>query len=232
MQPTMKSEKAATLWRDMSATRAMASWLGVLAGLGNVGYGILEILQGNTKPTGIIVNTFGTMSGTSAHAIEPTIFLIPSFIITGILLVVVSMLFTIWSAVLVQKKNGGLVMIILSIVQFFIGGSTVRSIQGLIYGIIGTRIHSPFNWWRTRFSERSRHLLSNVWPWVFVGCVFLYIIHIGSGFIDFFIGINNPTISLILLVGPSYGNLLLFVIALVTGLAHDSLRQAAVNPKY
>lgn len=226
MQSGIDSKRTIRFWRDVSATRAMASWLGALAGLGNVGYGILEMLQGNTKPHSIVVNAFKTLSGASLHATEPTIILFSSFLISGVLLVAVSVFFTVWSALFVQRNKGGLVMIVLAVVQIVVGGSTARCIQGLIYGIIGTRIGAPFSWWRARFSERSRQLLSVNWPWLFVSCVFLYSVHIASGFIGFFWGINNPTISVILLAVPSYGNLLLFVLALITGLAHDSLRHA------
>jgi len=217
------SAPAPTYWRGISAMHAMASLLGVLAGLGNLGYGIIEILQGNTKPVGIVVSAFMTPSGAS-RTTEPAIIV---FLISGISLVAVSIFFTIWSASFVQKKRGGLIMIILSVVQIVVGGSTVRSIQGIIFGIIGTRIDAGFTWWRARFSERSRQLMSSFWPWLFLGCAFLYLVHIGSAFVDFFIGINSPAISLILLAVPSYGNLLLFVLALIAGLAHDSLEAGA-----
>ena len=43
---------------NISAARIVASVFGVLAGLGGVTHGIGETLQGNTAPSGIMINSW------------------------------------------------------------------------------------------------------------------------------------------------------------------------------
>jgi hypothetical protein len=52
----MKGVKALT---TISATRAVASTLGVLVGLAGIEHGFFELLQGNVTPSGIMIDAIG-----------------------------------------------------------------------------------------------------------------------------------------------------------------------------
>lgn len=75
-----------------------------------------------------------------ATAGEPAITIIPNFLLTGILAIIMGIIVTIWSAAFIERKNGGLILILLSIIMLLFGGGIVPVIIGVIGGIIGTRI--------------------------------------------------------------------------------------------
>lgn len=224
MQYDLRQRSSVSLPPRTNTVHLIASCFGILAGFGNLGYGIIEILQGNSIPAGIIVNALTVPFTRAAHVVEPTIVLIPNFIITGSIVAATSIIYIILSAAFIKRKNAGIIMIALSIFQVIVGGSFARSIQSLIYGLVGTRINSNHKWWRLHLSIKSRQFMSQIWLEVFVACLVLYMIHISMGFVAFFISINQNTVVSILVAVSSYGNLLFFVLTLIAGFASDSLR--------
>lgn len=122
----------------MNKTRATASILGIFAGIGGgVFHGIGEVLQGNVAPNGIYIQAWPAMQSTAG---EPAMTLLPNFLLTGILAIVMGIIVTIWAVAFIERKNGGLVMILLSIIMLLLGGGIIPPIFGVIAGIIGTRI--------------------------------------------------------------------------------------------
>lgn len=66
--------------------------------------------------------------------------IIPSFLVTGVLTIIFGLLVAVWAAKFVQRKNGGLVLILLSIIMLLVGGGLFPPVFGVVAGIIGTRI--------------------------------------------------------------------------------------------
>jgi len=121
----------------LSKTRAAASIIGIFAGLGGASHGPGEILQGNTAPSGIIIEAWPELTSLAG---EPAMTIIPSFLVTGVLTIIFGLLVAIWAAKFVQRKNGGLVLILLSITMLLVGGGLFPPVFGVVAGIIGTRI--------------------------------------------------------------------------------------------
>lgn len=122
----------------MNKTRVTASILGIFAGIGGgVFHGIGEVLQGSLAPNGIMIQAYPAMQATAG---EPAMTIIPNFLLTGILAIIMGITVTIWSAAFIERKNGGLILILLSIIMLLFGGGIIPVIIGVIGGIIGTRI--------------------------------------------------------------------------------------------
>ncbi|HOI71683.1 MAG TPA: hypothetical protein PLC38_05290 [Methanobacterium sp.] len=123
----------------MNKTRVTASILGIFAGLGGgVFHGVGEILQGNTGTNAIYIQAWPVMQATSG---EPAMTLIPNFLITGVLAVIIGIIVTIWAAAFIERKHGGLILILLTIIMLLFGGGIIPPIIGIAGGIIGTRIN-------------------------------------------------------------------------------------------
>ncbi len=123
----------------MDKTRVTASILGIFAGLGGgVFHGIGEVLQGNLAPEGIYIQAYPAMQATAG---EPALTIVPNFLYTGILAIILGIIVTIWAGAFVGKKNGGWILILLTIVMLLVGGGIVPVIIGVVGGIIGTRIN-------------------------------------------------------------------------------------------
>ena len=132
--------------RTLSKTRAAASIIGIFAGLGGASHGPGEMLQGNIAPSGIVIEAWPELT---VLAGEPAMTIVPSFLVTGVLTIIFGLLVAIWAAKFVQRKNGGLVLILLSTIMLLVGGGLFPPVFGVAAGIIGTRIkHS---------SESTKH---------------------------------------------------------------------------
>jgi hypothetical protein len=120
------------------ATRAAASTIGVVAGLIGLYHGYNETLQGNSTPSGIMINAIGPPC--QGSACFPAMTVIPNFLVTGVLAIIFALIVMAWAALLVPRKSGGLVLILLSIILLLVGGGFLPPALGIIAGIIGTRI--------------------------------------------------------------------------------------------
>ncbi|MDA4125636.1 MAG: hypothetical protein OK452_00320 [Thaumarchaeota archaeon] len=122
----------------VSATRAAATILGIAAGLLGTFHGYNETLQGSTTPSGILINAIGPPC--QGNACFPAMTVVPNFFYTGVLAIIVSLFILLKAVAFVQRKNSGLWMIGLSIVQLLVGGGFLPPLHGLASGIISTRI--------------------------------------------------------------------------------------------
>lgn len=120
-----------------SVTIAVASILGIFAGIGGASHGPGEILQGNIASDGIIIEAWPALT---LLAGEPAMTLIPSFSISGILTVTTGVAVTILAATRIQSKNGALILILLSTMMLFVGGGLIPPAFGVVAGIIGLQI--------------------------------------------------------------------------------------------
>ena len=120
-----------------SVTIAVASILGIFAGVAGASHGPGEILQGNIAPTGIIIEAWPAVT---LLAGEPAMTLIPSFSVSGIVTVILGIAVTIWAATRIQSENGALVLILLSTLMLFVGGGLLPPVFGVVAGIICARV--------------------------------------------------------------------------------------------
>jgi MFS family permease len=138
----------------------------IFAGIGGPEHGYFEILQGNTRPDGIMIASMGLPCQPEEvwHACEPTMTILPNFLATGILATILGIITIIWAAAFVHRRRGGLVLIVLSIALLLFGGGIFPPIIGIVAGVLGTRIHAPVTKEPTALSA----LLAKLWPWPLV----------------------------------------------------------------
>jgi hypothetical protein len=149
------------------ATRIVASLLGVSAGIAGLWHGYFEILQGDTSPESLMIVSIGPPCDpeTMWNACEPALTVVPNFLITGILAMILALAILIWSVAFVQRRRGGLALIFLSIALLLFGGGLFPPLIGIVAGATGTRINKQLAEKRpgalTRFAAR-------LWPWPLV----------------------------------------------------------------
>jgi hypothetical protein len=156
------------------------------------------------------------------NACEPAITIVPSFRISGVLTIVFSSIVLIWSAALVQRRRGGLVLVLLCLPMLLVGGGVFPPAIGIIGGLVATRIYAPLTWWRARFSGRVGRFLAGLWPWALV----LFLAWTGVGqwvagyFFNDFMKANGWLVP-VLVIG-------LLVAAVLAGFAYE-VQQPAVT---
>lgn len=190
----MRSENALT---RVNGARLVATLFGLLAGLGGITHGIGEVLQGNIVPSGIIIDSWTQGPIATNMGGEPAMTIVPNLLVTGLLTIVVSLAILVWAAVFVQRKNGGRILIGLSIVMLLVGGGFGPPIIGILAGAAGTGINAPLTGWRSRLSANVQHLLAKLWPWAFgaaaISGTFLVV---GSVILVYVFGLNNDDLFL------------------------------------
>jgi hypothetical protein len=211
----MRSEKT---FIKLGASGIIASVFGVLAGLGGITHGIGETVQGNVAPGGIVIDSWTRGPIATNMDGEPAMTIVPNLLVSGILSIIVSLAVIVWSAVFVHRKNGGRVLVSLSIAMLLVGGGFGPPIIGILAGVAGCGIRSPLTGWRKRLPVNIQHLLAKVWPWVFGVCVtngvFLVV---GSVILVYVFDLNNPD----LFSDSFFFAVLSLPLAILTGVAYD-----------
>lgn len=200
------------------ATRLMTSTFGALVGLIGIEHGIGETLQGNVAPDGLIILSWPGSGLFQVLGGEPAITIVPNLLVTGILAILFSLIYLVWAVLFVQRKSGGLILILLSLIMLLVGGGVFPPILGIIIGSVGTRINAPLTWWRGHLSYRAQRLLAKVWPWSF-GVYLISSLSMFPGLLllGYFWGLNDPSFILFLLL-CMFGSLFSTFVA---GIGHD-----------
>jgi hypothetical protein len=202
-----------------NATKVTVSTFGVLAGLAGIEHGIGETLQGNRAPDGIMIVSWPESELFRIVGGEPAMTIVPNLRVTGILAILVSLVFLVWVTMFVQRKHSSLVLILLSFVMLLVGGGFGPPLLGVILGVAATMIHAPFRWWRAHLSRGAGRVLRTLWPWSFVAGVLAWLfLFPGSLLLDYVVGVNHPgrTISM-----SAFAAFVLLLLTIFTGFAYD-----------
>src|SRR4030042_1202665 len=101
----------------MKKLRIAASAIGIFAGVGGASHGPGEILQGNVAPSDVIIEAWPSLTALGG---EPAMTIVPHFIVAGILTIIFGLLDAVWAGVYVERKNGGMFLVLLSIIMLLV----------------------------------------------------------------------------------------------------------------
>ncbi len=197
-----------------NATRKFASTFGAIMALAGLEHGIGEILQGNVVPGGVMIVSWPDAAFFRNLAGEPAMTLVPNLLLTGILAVVVSLALLAWSVLFVQRRYGGWVMILLSILLLLVGGGIFPPIIGILVGLVATRINAQASQPKAGRTGGFRRILVTMWPIFYAVCILAWFTMFPAAY---FFGEQYPlVIAAVLLV--ALGTLILTMVA---GFAKD-----------
>jgi hypothetical protein len=204
-----------------NATRVTVLTFGAWAGLAGIEHGLGEILQGNVAPDGLMILSWPKSEFFRILGGEPAMTLVPNLLASGIVTIVLSVIFMVWAARAAQRKHAGLVLIPLSIVMLLVGAGFGPPLLGLIVGIAAARMHGPRAERHVHPSVGARHWIAALWPWTYGAALIAWLsLMPGLSLLDYAIGAFHPIgdglVYTVILC--AFGSLLLTI---VTGLAHD-----------
>ena len=145
--------------RIISATRVVASTIGVFSGLAGIVHGFFEMLQGNVTPSSIVINAIGPAQRLWPEATLHAFTIVPNFLVTGILAMIVGLFIVIWAGAFIDKKNGTRVLLLLSIILLLTGGGFGPAFMAIIAALVATQINKPLSWWRTHLPNNLQNIL-------------------------------------------------------------------------
>jgi hypothetical protein len=212
--------------KNISAIRAVASTFGVLVGLAGIQHGIFEILQGNVKPDGLLIDAIGPAQRFWEYSSETALTIIPNMLLSGILAVIFGLTVTIWAVYYVDKKYGARVLMLLSIILWLVGGGFAPVLMAVFAFLAASRIDRPLNWWRTNLPDFLRGFLAKLWPWSIIIYVLSFLIGVeiaifGYPLLWFFSADVTYSIQWVL----AYIMVAFWPISILTAIAHDIQRQ-------
>jgi len=208
---------------NTSALRMVASSTGVVAGIGGIEHGFLEMLQGNSVPSGRVVEAIGVAQRFWVYGTEPAFTIIPNFLVTGILAMIVGLMVIIWSIAFIDTKYGALVLLCLSTIMFLVGGGFAPPVFAIVAILAAILMNKPFRWLRTHIPEKLIDLLARLWKIALVPFIALSLIEMinaifGYPLLWFFDEDKIVDIQM------TFGNIIFFglgPIVLITSLAYD-----------
>lgn len=205
------------------ATRIYASTLGVLVGLAGVEHGFLEALQGNVRPNNIMIDAIGPEQKLWEFAIETAVTIIPNFLVSGILSIILGILVTIWALAYVDTKYGAPVLLFLSIALFLVGGGFAPVFLTVLAFVAATRINKPLKFWRSRVPASLRNLMAKLWPWTLIISVVSFVIAVEIAiFGDPLSGLVGAESAYSIQFFLGLAMLILAIVALPAANAHDA----------
>ena len=211
-----------------NATRVIVATLGVIFGISGMSHGFFETLQGNTPTGGMLISAIGEAHRMWPHGNEYAFTLIPNFLITGILAMIVGLSIIIWSVGFVHKKNGSFIYLLLFILLFLVGGGIGQIVFFTLAWAVSTRINKPLIWWRKVLPESGRRVLAKLWLWSLIAGALLLVMALEIAIFGFVPGVNDPDLILIIMLSGLGVGLGVLLLTFVGGFAHDIERQAKI----
>ena len=170
----------------MKKVRTAAVGLGIYAGLLGIEHGVFEILQGNTRPVGIMINAIGFSCQPEEiwHACFPAMTIVPSFLISGILAVVVGFGMVLTAVRFAQRKGRGWYFLLLAALLLLVGGGFVPVFIGITAGITVLRMNSGMPLWKN-----APFIFGKFFAWFWPrSLVLLAVWFLGSWIMGYFFG--------------------------------------------
>lgn len=229
----MTSENSAGGARHtIHATRVIVSTVGILCGISGLEHGFFETLQGNIAPSSLLIHAIGPANRFWPGGTETALTIIPSFFITGILAMLASILVIVWSALFIHRKQGAVVFLLLSILQFLVGGGFAQIFLVLMTAAAATQINTLWSGWRVLLPGVLRRFLAKLWLTLLIIFAVLLLGSMAAaifGYIPvvsdvFHLSTKDMTGFLYVL---GYSMLGLLPLVILTGLAYDIERKVA-----
>lgn len=216
------------------ATKIIVSTIGVILAIAGMEHGFFEILQGNTPTEGLIIQAIGDEQQMWLYGTEEAFTIIPNFLITGILAIIVSLAIIIWSIRYLQTRHGAAVFLALFVILFLVGGGIAAQVVFVpITWAVATRINKPLNFWRRVLPENGRSHLAKLWPvFLSIGLV-SFAIGLAIAIFGYIPNISDPEIIINICWAFIFGGGLgMFLLAFIAGFAHDIQEMADPQPAF
>ena len=203
------------------ATRITVATLGIIFGLSGMNHGFFEILHGNIPADGLFISAIGDAQKMWPHGNELAFTLIPNFLVTGIVAMMVGFAIIIWSLGFVHRKNGSFILILLFLLLLLVGGGVAQVLFFPWIWLVSTRINASLGWWRKILPLKFQTSLGKLWSWSLIisATLFLFVFEIGvTGFVP---TVNDPDVVLWIMLSCLAVEVVALPLTFVSGFAYD-----------
>ena len=218
--------------KKLSATHVVASTFGILVGLAGINHGIFEVLQGNVVPSSIMIEAIGPAQRFWEYGTETALTVVPSYLFSGLLSILVGMVVIVWALAFMDKKYGSGIFMLLSIILFLVGGGFAPIFMAVLASLTATRINQPLKFWGKVLPGFVQRGLAKIWQATLIAFVILFIFSVMIAvfgwpltmFLD-----DEHTFGL--LNSISYLMVGLMLLSVLTGFAYDLQQRIEHEPR-
>lgn len=203
------------------ATRTIVAVLGAIFGISGMSHGFFEILQGNTPTYGLFISAIGKAQKMWPHGNEYALTLIPNFLITGIVAMLVGLAITTWSLGFVHKKNGATILFLLFVLLFLVGGGVAQILFFPWICLVSARINKSLSWWKMILPAKIQMTLGKLWLWCLMisSALLVFVLEIAiTGFVP---AVNDPEVVLTIMLVCLVVETIVLPLTFISGFAHD-----------
>jgi len=223
MQNTL-SIREKTSFSNLNATRVIVTTIGVMFGFAGFDHGFFEFLQGNKPTNGMFIPAIGEEQRFWLYGTEDAFTLVPNFMVTGILAMMVGLAIIVWSLWFIEGKHGSTIFLGLFILLFLVGGGAGQLAFFIPAWAFSTRMNKPLTWWRKVLPEGIRPLLSKLWLPLLVVSQLIMLFGLELAVFGYLPGISDPdtiqTTALLCVLTSAILNILTFI----AGFGHELRR--------
>jgi hypothetical protein len=199
----------------INGTKAVAAALGVCVGISGLDHGFFEVLQGNTATPGLIVQAIGPVQRMWVYGTEEAFTIVPNFLLTGILAIVVGLLTIVWSVRYIDRPNGSRVLLLLGGLMFLVGGG-IGMLVFLLFGwLVARRIDRPLTSVPSLLPGTVARVLGKAWPGLVLVGLVLYAFALEVAIAGVVPGVSDPDQALSICWSALLGSLACLGVALV-----------------
>jgi len=216
------------------AVRLVVLSFGIWCGVAGIEHGFFEVLQGNVVPEYHMVAgrpmiyAIGDSMRFWQFGYEYAYTVVPNFLVTGILAMIAGLSVVVVSVGVVHRKFGWLLFILLSVLQYLVGGGAAQVTAAVLTGLLALLItRSPKV--LQAIPAVVRRVLGAPWLVLVIALLFVSCHSIVTAVFGWFYGLNDPDLISQVQWGTLYVLAVLFFATVVSAIAHDSLHEATAR---
>jgi hypothetical protein len=209
------------------SVKVITSAFGSMLAIASFEHGFFEALQGNRPVAAPLIQAIGESIRWWRHGTEEAFTLIPNFLVTGIVVMLISVFAFIWSLRFISTRHGSSVFLLAFIALTLVGGGLGHLPFFVLTWAFSTRMRRPLvssDVGRRVGRERTFAFLWKA-PLV-LGCA-LWLGAIEIAVFGFFPGIRDAETLLIVCWGMLLGALVMIAVSYLRGIAFDRVYPAA-----
>ena len=215
---------------DANATRVIATTAGVFFGLfSGMNHGFFEILQGNTPTDGLFIHAIGEAQRFWPLGTEDAFTILPNFMLTGIVSMIVGLTIVIWSIWFLPGKHGRTIFLGLFILSFLVGGGIGQVAFFVPAWAFATRMDKPLTWWRKVLPRSTWLFLSRLWIVNLILATIAILIGLEMAIFGYFPGLTDPKAIQNTALTFVLASAILYVISFIAGFGHELKRMEQNN---
>ena len=176
----------------VKAVQVIASTIGAIFGIAGMNHGFFEILQVNKPTNGFIIQAIGEGQRFWELGTEEAFTIIPNFLLSGILSMILGAAIVVWSIWHIQTRHGTRVFFLLFVLLFLCGGGIGQIVFFIPAWAFATRINKPLKWWQKALHPRIRPILSRIWAVILVLSSISMVIGMLIAVFGYIPGITDP----------------------------------------